>query len=136
MYGEGASVSSAGVMAKQGGPTSDAYADIEDVLEYLHFSSSKGDIKATFGLALRGCLYSLRLNRFPPPALPPAPRPSACGWEKNVCVCTPQDHGESGAPDSGSAEIRWAYPGSKGTQCRLGVYHVWLIGNEYYTIKY
>lgn len=51
VYGEGASVSSAGIHAKQGGPTSDAYADIDDVLEYLHFSSSKGDIKATFGLA-------------------------------------------------------------------------------------
>ena len=51
VYGEGASVSSAGVHAKQGGPTSDAYADVEDVLEYLHFQSSKGDLKATFGLA-------------------------------------------------------------------------------------
>lgn len=50
-YGEGASVSSAGVHAKQGGPTSDAYADVEDVLEYLHLQSSKGDLKATFGLA-------------------------------------------------------------------------------------
>jgi len=51
VYGEGASVSSAGVHAKQGGPTSDAYADVEDVLEYLHLQSSKGDLKATFGLA-------------------------------------------------------------------------------------
>ena len=51
VYGEGASVSSAGVMAKQGGPTSDAYASIDDVLEYLHMQSSKGDLKATFGLA-------------------------------------------------------------------------------------
>ena len=51
VYGEGASVSSAGVHAKQGGPTSDAYADIEDVLEYLYMQSSKGDLKATFGLA-------------------------------------------------------------------------------------
>ena len=51
VYGEGASVSSAGPNAKQGGPTSDAYASIEDVLEYLYMQSSKGDLKATFGLA-------------------------------------------------------------------------------------
>lgn len=51
VFGEGASVSSAGHNAKQGGPTSDAYADVEDVLEYLHLQSSKGDLKATFGLA-------------------------------------------------------------------------------------
>ncbi|KAK3680455.1 ERAD-associated protein [Vermiconidia calcicola] len=51
IYGEGASVSSAGIHAKQGGPTSDAYASIEDVLEYLYLQSSKGDLKATFGLA-------------------------------------------------------------------------------------
>ncbi|TKA33317.1 hypothetical protein B0A50_00870 [Salinomyces thailandicus] len=51
VYGEGASVSSAGMHAKKGGPTSDAYADVDDVLEYLHLQSSKGDLKATFGLA-------------------------------------------------------------------------------------
>lgn len=51
VYGEGASFSSAGPNARSGGPTSDAYADVEDVLEYLHFQSSKGDLKATFGLA-------------------------------------------------------------------------------------
>lgn len=51
VYGEGASVASAGPNARQGGPTSDAYADVEDVLEYLHLQSSKGDLKATFGLA-------------------------------------------------------------------------------------
>ncbi|KAK5171201.1 ERAD-associated protein [Saxophila tyrrhenica] len=51
VYGEGASVSSAGVHAKQGGPTSDAYASIEDVLEYWYMQSSKGDLKATFALA-------------------------------------------------------------------------------------
>jgi SEL1 protein len=51
VYGEGASVSSAGIHARQGGPTSDAYADIEDVLEYLYMQSSKGELKATFGLA-------------------------------------------------------------------------------------
>ncbi|KAH9828989.1 ubiquitin protein ligase Sel1/Ubx2 [Teratosphaeria destructans] len=51
VYGEGASVSSSGPLAKQGGPTSDAYAEMEDVLEYLYLQSSKGDLKATFGLA-------------------------------------------------------------------------------------
>lgn len=51
VYGEGASVSSAGMFAKKGGPTSDAYADVEDVLEYLHFQSSKGQLTSTFGLA-------------------------------------------------------------------------------------
>ena len=51
VYGEGASVSSAGLNAKQGGVTSDAYASVEDVLEYLHLQSSRGDLKSTFGLA-------------------------------------------------------------------------------------
>lgn len=51
VYGEGASVSSSGVNAKQGGPTSDAYADLDDVLEYLDFQSRKGDLRATFNLA-------------------------------------------------------------------------------------
>jgi SEL1 protein len=50
-YGEGASVSSAGIYAKQGGPTSDAYANIDDVLEYLYMQSSTGDLRATFNLA-------------------------------------------------------------------------------------
>lgn len=54
VYGEGASVSSAGINAKQGGPTSDAYADLDDVLEFLDFQSRKGDIRATFNL---GRLY-------------------------------------------------------------------------------
>lgn len=51
VFGEGASVASAGPNARIGGPTSDAYADVEDVLEYLHLQSNKGDLKATFGLA-------------------------------------------------------------------------------------
>lgn len=51
VYGEGASASSSGVHAKQGGPTSDAYAHIDDVLEYLHMQSGKGDLKATFAFA-------------------------------------------------------------------------------------
>ncbi|WPH03450.1 Hypothetical protein R9X50_00633000 [Acrodontium crateriforme] len=51
VYGEGASVSSSGPRAKLGGPSSDAYADIEDVLEYLLLQSSKGETSATFTLA-------------------------------------------------------------------------------------
>lgn len=51
VFGEGASVASAGPNARIGGPTSDAYADVDDVLEYLHLQSNKGDLKATFGLA-------------------------------------------------------------------------------------
>lgn len=54
VYGEGASVSSSGPHAKQGGPTSDAYADLEDILEFLDFQSRKGDLRATFNL---GKLY-------------------------------------------------------------------------------
>ncbi|QIW98107.1 hypothetical protein AMS68_003625 [Peltaster fructicola] len=54
VYGPGASYSSAGHNAKNAHPSSNAYADIDDVLEYLLFQSSKGDIKATFGL---GRLY-------------------------------------------------------------------------------
>jgi SEL1 protein len=54
IYGEGASVSSSGANAKTGGPTSDAYADLDDVLEFLDFQSRKGDPKATFHL---GRLY-------------------------------------------------------------------------------
>jgi SEL1 protein len=50
VYGEGASVSSAGANAKQGGPQSDAHASVEDVLEYLDLMSRKGDFKATFTL--------------------------------------------------------------------------------------
>lgn len=54
VYGEGASVSSSGANAKTGGPTSDAYADLDDVLEFLDFQSRKGDLRATFNL---GRLY-------------------------------------------------------------------------------
>jgi len=54
VYGEGASVSSAGINAKQGGPNSDVHAAFEDVLEYLDLMSRKGDLKATFSL---GKLY-------------------------------------------------------------------------------
>ena len=51
VYGDGASVSSSGLRARSGGPTSDAYADVEDVLEYLYLQSSKGDLKSTYQLA-------------------------------------------------------------------------------------
>ncbi|QDS71101.1 hypothetical protein FKW77_009183 [Venturia effusa] len=54
VYGEGASVVSAGANAKQGGPNSDAHASFEDVIEYLDLMSRKGDLKATFSL---GKLY-------------------------------------------------------------------------------
>ncbi|KAI9702723.1 MAG: ERAD-associated protein [Bogoriella megaspora] len=54
VYGEGASVSSSGPNAKQGGPNSDAHAAFDDVLEYLDLMSRKGDFKATFSL---GRLY-------------------------------------------------------------------------------
>lgn len=50
VYGEGASVSSAGLNARQGGPISDAGAAFDDVLEYLDLMSRKGEVKATFGL--------------------------------------------------------------------------------------
>ncbi|KAI9853097.1 MAG: ERAD-associated protein [Thelocarpon superellum] len=50
VYGEGASVSSAGANAIQGGPNSDTHAALDDVLEYLDLLSRKGDFKATFSL--------------------------------------------------------------------------------------
>ncbi|TGO12688.1 hypothetical protein BTUL_0084g00470 [Botrytis tulipae] len=50
VYGEGASFSSAGHNAKGGGPSSDAHAALDDVLEYLDLMSRKGDFKATFSL--------------------------------------------------------------------------------------
>jgi SEL1 protein len=50
VYGEGASVSSAGINAPRGGPNSDANAALDDVLEYLDLMSGKGDFKATFNL--------------------------------------------------------------------------------------
>ena len=50
VYGEGASYSSAGNNAPKGGPSSDAHAALDDVLEYLDLMSRKGDFKATFSL--------------------------------------------------------------------------------------
>ncbi|KAI9892125.1 MAG: ERAD-associated protein [Vezdaea aestivalis] len=51
VYGEGASVSSAGVNAVKQNPSSDAQASIDDVIEYLDLMARKGDLKATFSLA-------------------------------------------------------------------------------------
>ncbi|TVY84737.1 Protein sel-1-like protein [Lachnellula suecica] len=50
VYGEGASWSSAGNNANKAGPSSDAHAALDDVLEYLDLMSRKGDFKATFSL--------------------------------------------------------------------------------------
>jgi len=50
VYGEGASFSSAGGNAIKASPNSDAYASLEDVLEYLDLMSRKGDFRATFSL--------------------------------------------------------------------------------------
>ncbi|KAJ9132976.1 HCP-like protein [Pleurostoma richardsiae] len=50
VYGEGASVSSSGMNALRAHPTSDAYASIEDIIEYLDLMSNKGDFKASFNL--------------------------------------------------------------------------------------
>lgn len=49
-YGEGASVSSSGINAMHHHPNSDAYASIEDIIEYLHLMSNKGDFKSSFNL--------------------------------------------------------------------------------------
>lgn len=54
IYGEGASVSSSGIHAIKAHPNSDAYASIEDIIEYLDLMSQKGDFKASFNL---GRLY-------------------------------------------------------------------------------
>lgn len=50
VYGEGASVVSSGFYANRAGPSSDSHAALDDVLEYLHLLSRKGDPKATFSL--------------------------------------------------------------------------------------
>jgi len=69
VYGEGASVSSAGMNAKGGPAHSDAHASFEDVIEYLDLMSRKGELKATFSLAKlhydgsRGTKRNLRLAR-------------------------------------------------------------------------
>jgi SEL1 protein len=50
VYGEGASVASAGSNAIKAHPNSDAYASIEDIIEYLDLMSQKGDFEASFNL--------------------------------------------------------------------------------------
>jgi SEL1 protein len=50
LYGEGASVSSSGINAIRGGPTSETYASIDDIIEYLDLMAQKGDFKAAFNL--------------------------------------------------------------------------------------
>lgn len=50
LYGEGASVSSSGINAVHHHPHSDAYASIEDIIEYLDLMSNKGDFKSSFNL--------------------------------------------------------------------------------------
>ncbi|KUI54666.1 hypothetical protein VP1G_02037 [Cytospora mali] len=50
VYGEGASVSSSGINAVHHHPNSDAYASIEDIIEYLDLMSNKGDFKSSFNL--------------------------------------------------------------------------------------
>ncbi|KAI1003228.1 hypothetical protein K3495_g4975 [Podosphaera aphanis] len=50
VYGEGASFSSSGSNRNKHGVHSDAYAALDDVLEYLDLMSRKGDFKATFSL--------------------------------------------------------------------------------------
>ncbi|KAK3362636.1 hypothetical protein B0T25DRAFT_490706 [Lasiosphaeria hispida] len=54
VYGEGASVVSSGPNAVKAHPNSDAYASIDDIIEYLDLMSQKGDFKASFNL---GRLY-------------------------------------------------------------------------------
>ncbi|PFH59512.1 hypothetical protein XA68_12244 [Ophiocordyceps unilateralis] len=50
IYGEGASVSSAGINSRKASPHSDAHAAIGDVIEYLDLVSQKGDSKASYNL--------------------------------------------------------------------------------------
>lgn len=51
VYGEGASVSSAGINAKIGGLHSDAFSSLDDVKEYMDMQARKGDPRASFNLA-------------------------------------------------------------------------------------
>lgn len=50
VYGEGASVASAGINAMKGTPQSGAYASIDDIIEYWDLMAQKGDFKASFNL--------------------------------------------------------------------------------------
>lgn len=50
LYGEGASAVSSGINALRAQPSSDAYASIEDVIEYLDLMAQKGDFKAALNI--------------------------------------------------------------------------------------
>ncbi|AEO70498.1 7e520b0f-1dc4-4cdc-b0a4-7a68af0932e5 [Thermothielavioides terrestris] len=50
VYGEGASIVSAGPHAVKANPNSDAHASIEDIIEYLDLMAHKGDFKASYNL--------------------------------------------------------------------------------------
>ena len=50
LYGEGASAISSGINAVRAQPSSDAYASIEDVIEYLDLMAQKGDFKAALNI--------------------------------------------------------------------------------------
>jgi SEL1 protein len=50
LFGEGASVSSSGRNAKSKNPSSDAYASLDDVMEYLEMMYRKGDLKSSLRL--------------------------------------------------------------------------------------
>ncbi|KAI9829992.1 MAG: ERAD-associated protein [Phylliscum demangeonii] len=63
VYGQGASVTSAGIHAVQGGPNSGAHAAFDDVLEYLDLMSRKGDLKATLSLGRLHYDGSRAMNR-------------------------------------------------------------------------
>lgn len=51
VYGEGASVSSAGPNAKHSSVYSDSYSSLDDVVEYMDLQARKGDLRASFNLA-------------------------------------------------------------------------------------
>lgn len=50
VYGEGASAVSSGINAMRAQPHSDAYASIEDIIEYLDLMAQKGDFKAALNV--------------------------------------------------------------------------------------
>lgn len=50
VYGEGASAISSGIHAPRAQPHSDAYASIDDIIEYLDLMAQKGDFKAALNV--------------------------------------------------------------------------------------
>ncbi|OAA63736.1 ubiquitin-protein ligase sel1 [Niveomyces insectorum RCEF 264] len=50
VYGEGASAVSSGINAMRAQPHSDAYASIDDIIEYLDLMAQKGDFKAALNV--------------------------------------------------------------------------------------